>query len=349
MNYMKIAVNARVLSQPITGVQRYLLSLLQHFPEDAEVVRISANLKGIKGHVWEQIVLPLRLGKHFLWSPGNTGPLFDKNQVVTIHDTVPLDHPEWLNPRFAIWYRFLVPYIARRASAIIAVSHFTKERIIATCKVSGEKIHVVYNGVDNRFSPTSKKHVDATKKKLRIPGLQYVLAFGSIEPRKNLRRLIEAWESIADDLPGNIWLVVAGAKGARRVFDDEKLQAPSCRVHFTGRVPDELVPSLYSGAMATAYVSLYEGFGLPVLEAMACGSPVLTSDTTALPEVAGKAAFLVNPYQVNDIAVALYRLIQDENLQVALRDRGLKRARRFTWKRAALETLRILRKEAESS
>ncbi len=163
---MKIAVNARVLSQPITGVQRYLLSLLQHFPEDAEVARITSKLQGIKGHAWEQIILPLRLGKHFLWSPSNTGPLLEKNQVVTIHDTVPLDHPEWLNPRFAIWYRFLVPSLARRVQGIIAVSHFTKERIIATCKVSGEKIHVVHNGVDSRFSPTSKKHVDAAKKKL---------------------------------------------------------------------------------------------------------------------------------------------------------------------------------------
>ena len=346
---MKIAVNARILSQPITGVQRYLLSLLQHFPEDAEVVRITSKLQGIKGHAWEQIILPLRLGKHFLWSPSNTGPLLEKNQVVTIHDTVPLDHPEWLNPRFAIWYRFLVPYIAQRARAIIAVSHFTKERIIATCKVSGEKIHVVHNGVDSRFLPASRKHIDAAKNKLRIPGLRYVLSLGSIEPRKNLKRLIEAWERIVEGLPEDIWLVVAGAKGARRVFDDQKLQSLPCRVHFTGRVPDELLPALYSGAMATACVSMYEGFGLPALEAMACGSPVLTSDTTALPEVVENAALLANPYQVDDIAGVLYRLIQDENLQAELKDLGLKRARQFTWKRAALETLRILRKEAERS
>ena len=184
---------------------------------------------------------------------------------------------------------------------------------------------------------------------MRIPGLRFVLALGSIEPRKNLQRLIEAWERIAEELSEDIWLVVAGARGTRKIFDDEKLHSPSCRVHFTGRVPDELLPALYSGATATAYVSMYEGFGLPALEAMACGSPVLTSDTTALPEVAGNAALLVNPYQVDDIAGALYKLIQDENLRAKFRDLGLNRASQFTWKRAALETLRILRKEAESS
>lgn len=346
MNILRIFVNSRVLSQPITGVQRYLISILQNFPDDLDVIQSSTKFFGIRGHGWEQMILPLCIGKHLLWSPSNTGPLLVKKQIVTIHDTVFLDHPEWLNPRFALWYRFIIPRLARRSRAIITVSYFSKERIIEKCKIANNKIHVVYNGIDSRFSPASKENIVAAKNKLRIPGSRYILAVGSIEPRKNLRRLFEAWGNIADDISEEIWLIVAGGKGAKRIYDDVKLRLMPPRLHFAGHVPDTLLPAVYSGAIATVYVSLYEGFGLPALEAMACGSPVLTSDRTALPEVVGNSALLINPYQVDAISEGLNRLIKDEDLRTELRILGLEKAKEFSWKRAALKTYQILINEA---
>jgi len=347
---MRLYANTRMLSHPITGVQRYLLSILQHTPADIEVIRISANAKGIKGHLWEQLVLPTKAGNNLLWSPANTGPLFVKNQLVTVHDTVFIDHPEWLNPRFCGWYRFLVPplafpMLARRVSKIIAVSNFTKQRVLSICKVPEAKVHVVHNGVDPRFARALESQIALARKSLGISEGQYILALATLEPRKNLRRLMQAWEGIVKSIPDDIWLVVAGMEAPKRIYASARLDSVPQRVHFTGRVPDDLLPALYSGAMITAYPSLYEGFGLPVLEAMACGCPVLTSNTTALPEVAGNAALLVNPYDVSEIADSLLKLVFDEYLRTELSEHGLKWARHFSWQRAADKTFKILRQE----
>jgi len=303
-------------------------------------------LSGVKGHAWEQFVLPFKSGKSLLWSPSNTGPLFVKNQVVTIHDTVPLDHPEWLNPRFANWYRFLVPRLARRAKKIIAVSNFTKARIIETCNVPEDKISVVYNGVDQRFKPAEPEVIERAKQKTGIGSARYILSLGSIEPRKNLARLIQAWRKIENEIPEDIWLVLAGGMGAKRIFENVKLENLPARVLVTGHVEDDLLPALYSGALATAYVSLYEGFGLPALEAMACGCPTMASNANAIEEVVGNAALLINPHQLDEIAEGLLKLIRAEQLRQGLSQKGQQRASQFTWKQAAEKTFEILRKQA---
>lgn len=340
---MQISINTRILSQPITGVQRYLLSILQYFPQEPETIRITGQLHGIKGHAWEQFVLPFKLGRSLLWSPSNTGPLLVKNQVVTIHDTVPLDHPEWLNPRFARWHRFLVPRLARRAKKIIAISNFTKTRIIETCNVPENKISVVYNGVDKRFNPEEPEVIEKAKKKMGIGSARYILSLGSIEPRKNLTRLIQAWRQIESTIPDDIWLVLAGGAGAKRIYENVELENLPARVLVPGHVEDNLLPALYSGAIAMAYVSLYEGFGLPALEAMACGCPVITSNTTALPEVVGHAAFTVNPHEVSDIAEKLLQIIYNKDLRIELSQIGKERASEFSWEKTAEKTLNILK------
>jgi len=342
-------VNTRILSHPLTGVQRYLLELLQRMPSD-QMHQIAPRrpLSGARAHLWEQTVLPLQTHGQLLWSPSNTGPLAVSRQVATIHDVVPIDHPEWLNPRFAAWYRFLTPKLARRVARVITVSEFTKSRLLETTGVSDDKVIVVPLGVDARFVPQVREQVESAIHKLGLPTSLYVLSLGSLEPRKNLGRLLRAWEVIYRRLPEDVWLVVSGAKGKRLVFQDvPELESLPPRVFLTGHVPDELLPSLYAGAMAFAYLSVYEGFGLPPLEAMASGTPTLVGNRASLPEVVGDAAVQVDPFDVEAIADGLHRLIEDSSLRAVLRQKGLERAGQFNWDKSAEQTWRVLEEAAE--
>ncbi len=213
--FVRIAVNTRVLSHPVTGVERYTLELLRRFGDSVAQIAPHSALGGVKGHAWEQLVLPAKLRGRLLFSPCNTGPLAVANQVVTIHDVAALDHPEWLNAKFALWYRWLTPRLARRVKHIIAVSEFTRGRIVAHTGVPAEKITVIPNGVDARFAPMAPDAIDAALAPLALPSRKYILAVGSIEPRKNLPRLLEAWGKILPTLPEDVWLVVAGGRNAR--------------------------------------------------------------------------------------------------------------------------------------
>ncbi|MGE0049293.1 MAG: glycosyltransferase family 4 protein [Acidithiobacillus sp.] len=344
-----ISVNSRILSYPMTGVPRYLKELLQRMPESG-LRQISPDLplSGIRAHLWEQSLLPLRARGNLLWSPGNAGPLTISKQVVTIHDVVSLDHPEWLNPRFAAWYRFLTPKLARRVRRVITVSEFTKIRLLETTGISEEKIIVIPLGVDPRFAPMDQTNTSEIAKKLGLRSDHYVLSLGSLEPRKNLGRLLRAWEIVSDRLPTDIWLVVSGAKGNRMVFQDvPELKKLPDRVFLTGRVADEDLPKLYAGAMAFAYPSVYEGFGLPPLEAMASGAPTLVGNCASLPEVVGDAAVRVDPFDIEAIAEGLLRLLEDDTMRTKLRANGLKRVAQFNWERTAAQTWQVLVEAAE--
>ncbi|HPU78519.1 MAG TPA: glycosyltransferase family 1 protein, partial [Thermosynergistes sp.] len=168
----------------------------------------------------------------------------------------------------------------------------------------------------------------------------------TIEPRKNLQRLLEAWCVICQKLPQDVWLVVAGAKGRESIFRDASFNDLPPKVYMAGHVPDEHLPALYSGALFFAYVSLYEGFGFPPLEAMACGTPVLTSNVTSIPEVVGDAALMVDPYDVEAIADGIKRLVEDSSLRAELSRRGIARAKMFTWDKTAELTWKVLEEAA---
>ena len=337
-----LACNARVLDNELTGVPRYVLELTSRFGDQVELIRPDRPRSGIPGHLWEQLVLPRLLGKRLLWSPSISGPLAVSRQVVTIHDVVPLDHPEWLNPRFAAWYRFLTPRLVRRVRSIVVVSEFTKQRLIYHCPEAESKVRVVLSAADRRFTPIDPAVAQNAIKSLALPTAHYIIALGSLEPRKNLGRLLLAWERIESQIPKDVWLVVSGAQGRALVFGNNTFKQLPPRVHLTGHVDDQLLPALYSAAVASAYVSLYEGFGLPPLEAMACGTPVLTSSAASLPEVVGDAAIKVNPMEVDDIAEGLRRLIEEPDLRSRLRTLGLARSRIFDWDKTARETWRVL-------
>lgn len=337
-----IALNARFFSHKPTGMQRYGIEMANRLSDVLDVVRPSVPMKGAKGHLWEQMYLPTATRHRLLWSPNNTGPLAVARQLCTIHDIIPVDHPEWFNARFAQWYEWLLPKLVNRVEHMIAVSQFTKDRVVERFGVRPEKISVVWNGVDATFYPRSTAEIAAMRQSAGLPEGRYVLSLGSLEPRKNLARLLVAWRKLAEEIDPDIQLVVAGAKGASQVFAQADLGPIPARVHFAGYIPQEQLPMLYSGAMALVYPSLYEGFGLPPLEAMACGCPVVTSSTTSLPEVAGTASILVDPRDTDAIANGMWKLLSSKTLRHDLSRRGQHHARSLTWDRSAAATRKIL-------
>lgn len=325
---------------PLTGVQRYLAEILPALGGGVRGVRPRRNGHGLAGHAWEQLMLPARCRGGLLWSPGNTGPLAVRRQVVTIHDVVPLDHPEWLNPRFAAWYRFLTPRLVRRVRQVIAVSEFTKSRLIATTGLRPERVTVIHNGVDGRFQPQPAPEIEHARAAFHLPA-RYLLALGSLEPRKNLARLLRAWAALPLAERQGACLVLAGGAGRADIFAPSPLALPEDAV-WIGHVPDPFLPALYSGALGFAYLSYYEGFGFPPLEAMASGVAVLTSGAGAIAEVAGDAALYAAPHDTGAITGALRRLLADADLRAELRIRGLRQAARFTWARAGQRTREVL-------
>jgi glycosyltransferase involved in cell wall biosynthesis len=186
------AVNTRTLGHFTTGVQRYLAGLLPFMGTGLRRIAPGAGFQGIKGHLWEQFILPGKVGDDLLWSPGNTGPLAVRRQVLTLHDASSLDHPEWFEAKFARWYGWLLPKLARKAARIITVSEDARRRIVDRLRLPESKVIAIPNGVDARFQPASAEAVANLRSKLDLPA-SFFLYVGSLEPRKNLALLLEAW------------------------------------------------------------------------------------------------------------------------------------------------------------
>jgi glycosyltransferase involved in cell wall biosynthesis len=343
-----VVMNVRVLSAPLTGVQRYVLEIARHLPGPVGSVAPRVPLRGACGHAWEQFWLPAMVRGRLLWSPSNTGPLAVGRQVLTLHDMAPLDHPEWLSPRFAAWYRYLLPRLVRRVRRVIAVSEFTRERILAHVPGAAGRVTVIAHGVDLRFYPRTGGEVAAARERLGLPEL-YLLSVGGMGPRKNLGRLLTAWANVQGALPAELVLAVVGAPPDERIFGSGGQEPQPPRTRFLGHVADEILPALYSGASAFLYPSSYEGFGWPPLEAMACGVPVVAGRGTALDETLGDSALLVDPLDRLGLAEAIEAVVGDEGLRSDLRGRGLLRAASFRWDVAAARTWEVLQAEAGGS
>jgi glycosyltransferase involved in cell wall biosynthesis len=231
---------------------------------------------------------------------------------------------------------------ARKADRIIAVSENTKKDLIKFYGIMPEQVKVIYLGVDKNFSFVKKENDDGVLRRYNLkPG--YILNVGTLEPRKNIVRLLEAYRLIAADLSRAPQLVIAGGKGwlsedINKRIDSLGLKA---KVILTGYVPDDDLPSLYRGAALFVYPSLYEGFGLPPLEAMASGVPVVSSNTSAIPEVVGKAGLLVDPCRTDEIARAVIMALEDVGLRDRMKNEGLKRSGRFSWENTAKKTIAL--------
>jgi glycosyltransferase involved in cell wall biosynthesis len=326
----------------MTGVQRYTDELCKRL--DGRVKRVSPQrpMHGPIGHLWEQLCLPRLVAGRVLWSPANAGPVSFERQVVTFHDIAVLDHPEWFGKRFAAWYRWLVPRLARRVKRIVAVSEFTKSRLIDSLGIDASKIAVIPNGVDESFRQADRVELCELRCRLPVPRSAYVLSVGSLEPRKNLATLLEAWSRCVDHIPPSVWLVISGIKGASQVFRSTPAMSLPRRVHLTGYVPEKELPALYRGAMTLVYPSVYEGFGLPALESMASGVPPIVGDNTSLPEIVGDAGLCIDPHNVSAIADAIIRMVNDVDLREEFSRRSLARSRLFDWNKTARATWNVL-------
>jgi glycosyltransferase involved in cell wall biosynthesis len=323
----------------VAGTQRYISEACRRFKTNPDMIEPSQPLKGIKGHLWEQTVLPTLVKGTLLWSPSNTGPVSCENQIVTIHDLFPLENPEWFSLQFRILWKLVIPNVVKRARHLIAISEYTKGRLVNLLGVSDRRITVIHHGLSPDFypRPQSEIHDALAKYGVKTP---YALAVSSLEPRKNLGRLFEAWESLGA-LSETATLVVVGGKGSPSIFRDCGLARIPKGVLFTGYVPDAELPALYSGAKAFVYPSLKEGFGLPVLEALACGTRVISSNSSSLPEVAGGMAILIDPHSAHEIAQSLKSVIQSDYDPV-LSAAGRSHALSFTWEKSASLTESVL-------
>jgi glycosyltransferase involved in cell wall biosynthesis len=265
-------------------------------------------------------------------------PLRGMPTVLTVHDMIFRLFPEHQKP-LNYWYlNRTMPLYCRRAGAIITVSEASKRDIVAHYGLDPERVKVIYEAASPEFAPAPAEMVEEARRRYGLPE-RYLLHVGTIEPRKNLTRLVEALERLREE-GLRIPLVVLSAKGW--LYEDffRRLEALSVRdaVHFTGYVPGPDLPLLYNGAVALAMPSVYEGFGLPVLEAMACGTPVVSSNTSSLPEIGGQAALYFDPHDVEDMSATIRRTWTDLDLCAAMREEGLAQAGRFSWERAARET-----------
>ncbi len=279
--------------------------------------------------------------------PAHTLPFwFPGPAVVTIHDLGYKYFPE-AHPVLARYYlEWSTRYSVRRATRVIADSLATGHDIAAHYQVSENKIEVVYPGVDEELAPVTDRAVlDAMRARYGLPE-RYLLFVGTLQPRKNIARIVQAYARWRDRNPQeDVALVLAGQQGW---LYDPQWTAGVEGVILPGYIDDADVPALYSGALALVFPSLHEGFGFPILEAMRCGTPVITSNTSSMPEVAGEAALLVNSRDVGAIAAAIERIITDDVLRADLIAKGYARTGQFTWQRAAEQTLHVLEKAAHT-
>ena len=336
---MRLAVNARVTAFSMGGQQRVTAEILKRLGP-VEAVAPAKPLGGVKGHAWEQFVLPMRAMGQLLWSPSATGPIVKRAQVVTLHDVAFLDAPEFFSANFARAYRMLLPPLLKRAAAIVTVSEFSRQRIAHWYELEPHKIEIIGNGVSEQFHRYGPDPIAATRAALELPRRYYLLQATS-DRRKNLSRALEAWAAALPGLPSDLHLVVSGNLARTHVFGDVGPIGDAPRVKLVGYVADEYMGPLISGAEAFLFPTLYEGFGLPIIEAMACGAPVLTSAATATQEVAGEAALLVDPTSVAEIAAGMKALADDSWLRSRLSAAGEQRAKLFSWDDAAARYRRL--------
>jgi alpha-1,3-rhamnosyl/mannosyltransferase len=325
---MRVGLDVSPLDQTRAGTARYIAQL--EAAPDIELVHLSLPGRGriatlYRDAVWYPRVLPrlaARRGLDVLHCPTFRGPVSapDVPLVVTVHDLAVLRHPETFNLWTRRYSRSFVPRVVQAARIVIAVSEFTKRELVELLGTPEEKIRVVPNGVASVFSPDGDTE----------PG-DYVLAVGTLEPRKNLQALAEAAQQV------DVELRVVGARGWGRI------QLDGAGVRRVGEVSDETLAGLYRGARCLVYPSLYEGFGLPVVEAMASGTPVVTSAGGATEEVAGGAAVLVDPLDPAAIAAGIEEATARREELVRL---GLARARTFDWDACARRTVEVYREAA---
>lgn len=347
---LNIYLNGRFLSQKITGVQRYAHEIVRAFnnlireglidssctfcllaPHDAQndisFDCISIRKVGrFKGHIWEQFELPFYCRDGILLNLCNMAPLLLRKQVVVIHDTAVFSAPNGFSSAFLLWYRFALPLQCRVARLIITVSDFSRRELIEHCGADQNKIFIVPNGVDHIDAIVAS---DSAKFKFKIKHNQFVLSVGSIHPNKNFKMVIELAEKFRDC---NFEFLVAGGFNNN---GSPKCELTHSNVHFLGYVTDSELKWLYENAACFIFPSKYEGFGIPPVEAMRCGCPVLTSNAASLPEVCGDAAAYAPPDDVEAFAQRLSWILENQSVRNNMSVAGRCHSNQFNWSQSA--------------
>jgi glycosyltransferase involved in cell wall biosynthesis len=369
---LKIGINGRFLVAKRTGVQRAAYNLIKTLFEvdrrneyflftgpcqldnpdwqhsNVQIVSCPLKMGGhLRNHLWEQYSLPrlaVKYGIDILHSPANMAPLFYGGaSLVHIHDLCFVVNPQWYSYMFHTVYNVVIPRLARKATRVVTNSNNSRNDLLQFCRLDAKKVNLVYWAVDDIFSnhsPTTEVSANSIEGEM-IPD-DYILYVGSMEPRKNIPTLIEAYEKMRTDNP-NIKTKLVLIGGESPLFADVRLKIKKYTddVVFKGFVNDQMLVEYYRRATVVAYPSLYEGFGLPPLEAMASGVPVVTSNTSSIPEVVGDAALMISPYDHNQLATTLAKVINDSDLRRFLSQRGIEQVRRFNWYRVARNILGI--------
>lgn len=364
----KIGIDAHAIGEHLTGNETYIANLvneLMALDSGHEFVLFFTNPEAAdlwrQKHRQAQIVLaqprnplvriPL-VTPWLIWKLGidllhvqYAGPPFLTAPLVTmVHDISYEHYPQFFTKKQVIQYRATIPRTARQAAKVLTVSEYSKRDLVETYGIPEEKVVVTYDGVGSHFAPADSRETEmAVAGKYGIRG-KYVLAVGNLQPRKNLVRLMAAYTRLRQARPDiDHKLVIVGRKAWKfspvLAFATQSKWADE--IIFTDYVPDEDLPALYSGAEAFAYPSIFEGFGIPPLEAMACGTPVVVSDRSSLPEVVGDAGLKIDPYDVEGLAAALATLILEPKVKLYFREKGLQQAAKFRWSDTAARTLAV--------
>jgi glycosyltransferase involved in cell wall biosynthesis len=366
---MRIGIDARLVYYSKAGIGQYILRLAEALAKldtagvefallqsRKDRTRIVDDHNFNRRSVWtpshhrlEQFTLRLeisRLRLDLLHSPDFIPP-FRRNcrSVITIHDLAFLLYPHFLTKESARYYG-QIDQAVRRTDHIIAVSESTRQDAIKLLGVPERKITVIHEAANPLFRQLDAE--EARRHVAKAYGLDedYILFVSTIEPRKNLPALLQAYRRLLDDYKRPEKLVLAGSRGwlSDEVYQMVETLHLSDRVRFLGRVPTEHLVYLYNAARLLVHPSFYEGFGLPPLEAMTCGTPVVVSNVSALPEVVGDAAWLIDPHDIDGLTVAMWRILTEDDVRHSLIAKGLKRAQMFSWDRAAQETLDVYRR-----
>jgi alpha-1,3-rhamnosyl/mannosyltransferase len=357
----RFVLDARTAAPHFPGIGRYVRSLATAMPpllapderltllvdpqqplnpERATSLPVNASPFSL-GQQWRVPRAVKAQGAHLYHSPYYLMPYRPPvATVLTVYDVIPLRYPQFSSGRARLLFRLTTRLALRAARHVIAITEDARRDFITEFGVRPERITAIPLGVEKSFRPASQAEMDAVRAKHALPE-RFALYLGSNKPHKNLRGLVEAWLALPEN---GATLVVAGAWDEHYPEARQLAEARgSGMIRWIGRVAEADLPALYSAAEVFIFPSLFEGFGLPVVEAMACGTPVICSNTTALPEVAGDAAILIDPNDARGITGALERALGDGHLRAELRAKGLARATQFSWERTAARTLEIYR------
>ena len=345
-----VVINARFLTQEVSGVQRFAEQLcleLARLRDDLLFVaphgiRRTQSAERLKvrcigrhsGALWEQLDLPLwlaRNGNPPLVSLCNTAPLAYGKQIATHHDITYVRHPQSYSRRFRSFYRCLTPLLLKRARALLTVSEFSRGEIASHYRYPAERIHVVPNAVDGRFKPSAGDIATAD-------AAPYLLAVSSPTAHKNFERMVRAFLRLK--VCPNAELHIVG--NAHPIFAAAPDLQNSPRIRLLGRLDDDELVRQYQGATAFVFPSLYEGFGIPPLEAQACGCPVIAARAASIPEVLAESALYFDPHDVEDMAFCMTRVLLDAKLRDDLRERGRSNVARFSWQRSARQVSQLI-------